>query len=173
MARALKAAGIEALGRTGSRQIAEHYAGQELQMKQIADRIMTDLLAEADRPLEKRIANIVRADAEAPAKLREVAFLSLVPDSNTLDEHGIKDDRIIGKGFAVTGAVPGYTRDHIANHLRAAGGVFKSGVSKATTYLFYGHDAGGKLTKARELGVECIDLTDPTVMAEWSMLFDI
>lgn len=173
MARALKAAGIEALGRTGSRQIAEHYAGQELQMQQIADRIMADLLAEADRPLEKRIANIVRADADAPAKLREVAFLSLVPDSNTLDEHGVKDDRIIGKGFAVTGSVPGYTRDHIANHLRAAGGVFKSGVSKATTYLFYGHDAGGKLTKARELGVECIDLTDPTVMAEWSMLFDI
>lgn len=173
MARALKAAGIEALGRTGARQIAEHYAGKNLTMEQVTNAVWLDVTPGSSQMLPERLANIINADTDARRKLSEVEFLSLVPDVNTLDEFGVKDDRIKGKGFAVTGSVPGYTRDHIANHLRAAGGVFKSGVSKATDFLFYGHDAGGKLTKARELGIQCIDLTDPTVMQEWIMLLDI
>ena len=48
-------------------------------------------------------------------------------------------------------------RDTIKAHLEAHGGRVSGGVTKKTSFLVAGEDGGGKLEKARELGVPTLD----------------
>jgi len=68
----------------------------------------------------------------------------------------IKNNVLIGKTFAVTGALKSYTRQGIEELVRDLGGTTSSSVSSATDYLIYGEDPGSKLAKARKLGVNII-----------------
>ena len=58
--------------------------------------------------------------------------------------------------FVVTGALNGYTRDEANNLIEELGGKASSSVSKKTTFVLAGTDAGSKLTKAKELGIKVI-----------------
>jgi DNA ligase (NAD+) len=62
----------------------------------------------------------------------------------------------LGKTFVLTGALPSMTRDEASAKIQAAGGKVVSGVSKKTTFVLAGSDAGSKLEKARALGVTVI-----------------
>lgn len=62
-----------------------------------------------------------------------------------------------GMTFVLTGTLPTMTRDEASDKIKAAGGKVSSSVSKKTTYVLAGEDAGSKLTKAKELGVTIID----------------
>jgi DNA ligase (NAD+) len=62
-----------------------------------------------------------------------------------------------GMTFVVTGTLPTLSRAQATELIESQGGRVTSGVSKATTYLVVGADAGSKLDKARELGVKTID----------------
>ncbi|MGB4116256.1 MAG: NAD-dependent DNA ligase LigA [Polaromonas sp.] len=62
-----------------------------------------------------------------------------------------------GKTFVITGTLPTLSRDEAKDMLEAAGAKVAGSVSKKTGYLLAGSDAGSKLDKARELGVEVID----------------
>jgi len=64
---------------------------------------------------------------------------------------------IAGKTFVLTGTLPGMARDEAKRMLEAAGGRVTGSVSRATDFLVAGADAGSKLEKARELGVQIID----------------
>ena len=68
-----------------------------------------------------------------------------------------KDGRFEGKTFVLTGTLPNYTRDQASKIIESFGGKVSSSVSKKTSYLLAGEDAGSKLTKAQSLGVEIID----------------
>jgi DNA ligase (NAD+) len=57
----------------------------------------------------------------------------------------------------VTGTLPTLSRAQATELIESQGGRVTSGVSKATTFLVVGADAGSKLEKARQLGVETID----------------
>ena len=63
--------------------------------------------------------------------------------------------RLQGKSFVFTGSM-NMDRDEAQNMVRNLGGVVSSSVSKNTTYVVAGENAGSKLEKARELGVEVI-----------------
>ena len=65
-------------------------------------------------------------------------------------------DRLNGLTFVLTGALPGYTRDEAGRIIESLGGRVTSSVSKKTSYLIAGQDAGSKLEKARSLGVKVI-----------------
>ncbi len=67
------------------------------------------------------------------------------------------DDRFAGMTFVLTGTLPSMTRDEASALIKERGGKCAGSVSKKTTYVVAGADAGSKLTKARELGVNVID----------------
>ena len=70
------------------------------------------------------------------------------------------DNRFEGQIFVLTGALDGYTRDKAGEIIEKFGGKVSGTVSKKTTYVLAGEDAGSKLEKANKLGVTVISEDD-------------
>ncbi|MBE6583345.1 MAG: NAD-dependent DNA ligase LigA [Ruminococcaceae bacterium] len=66
------------------------------------------------------------------------------------------DDRFNGMTFVLTGTLPTLKRDEASKLIEMYGGKTSSSVSKKTRYVLAGEDAGSKLTKAKDLGIEII-----------------
>lgn len=62
-----------------------------------------------------------------------------------------------GKTFVITGTLPTLSRDDAAWRIEAAGGKISGSVSKKTSYVVAGTDAGSKLVKAHALGLVILD----------------
>lgn len=69
------------------------------------------------------------------------------------EEDSKYDDRFNGKTFVVTGTLENYTRDQVSDIIEKFGGKVSGSVSKKTSYVLAGEEAGSKLTKAQSLGV--------------------
>jgi len=67
-----------------------------------------------------------------------------------------RDDRFAGKTFVLTGTLEKYTRDEASEIIEKFGGKTSSSVSKKTSYVLAGEEAGSKLTKAENLGITII-----------------
>ena len=83
-------------------------------------------------------------------KLKEAGVNTLAKTSKN------KDDRFYGKTFVLTGSLENYTRDEASSIIENFGGKVSGSVSKKTSYVLAGEEAGSKLTKAQELGVTII-----------------
>jgi DNA ligase (NAD+) len=59
--------------------------------------------------------------------------------------------------IVATGSLKQFTRDQIEEAIISNGGKAASSVSKKTSFVIAGENAGSKLTKAEELGIEVID----------------
>ena len=66
------------------------------------------------------------------------------------------DDRFAGKTFVLTGTLPTLKRSEAKAIIEKYGGKASGSVSKKTDYVVAGEDAGSKLTKAQELGINII-----------------
>ncbi len=64
-----------------------------------------------------------------------------------------KSDKLAGKIFVLTGTLQNMTRDEASAIIKSHGGKTSSSVSKKTSYVLAGENAGSKLEKAKDLGV--------------------
>ena len=69
------------------------------------------------------------------------------------------DERFSGKTFVLTGSLENFTREEAGSIIEKFGGKVSSSVSKKTSYVLAGEEAGSKLTKAQELGIEVLTET--------------
>ena len=78
---------------------------------------------------------------------------------STLEEakRAAADGALRGLTVVITGTLQTLSRGQATSMVEEAGGRVTSGVSKATSFVLAGADPGGKLDKARALGIEIID----------------
>ena len=69
----------------------------------------------------------------------------------------VKDNRFTGLTFVLTGTLPTYSRSEATEIIESFGGKTASSVSKKTSYVLAGEEAGSKLEKANKLGVAVIN----------------
>ena len=67
-----------------------------------------------------------------------------------------RDDRFAGQTFVLTGTLSRYTRDEAGAIIESFGGKTAGSVSKKTSYVLAGENAGSKLTKAESLGIRIL-----------------
>ncbi|MFW2454956.1 NAD-dependent DNA ligase LigA [Methyloversatilis discipulorum] len=72
-------------------------------------------------------------------------------------EAQVANGPLVGKTVVLTGTLPTLSRDQAKDLLEAAGAKVAGSVSKKTDFVVAGTDAGSKLTKAQELGINILD----------------
>ena len=93
--------------------------------------------------------------SEESAKTLISKLQELGVDTNAKSEE--RSDKFAGLTFVLTGTLPTMTRDEASAIIKKMGGKVSGSVSKKTSYVVAGEEAGSKLTKAKELGVPVID----------------
>ncbi len=78
----------------------------------------------------------------------------------------VSDARFAGMTFVLTGALTKFTRDQATEQIELFGGKASGSVSKKTTYVVVGENAGSKERKARELGIPILSEDDFLAMIQ-------
>lgn len=85
---------------------------------------------------------------------------------NFENKRTLTDTRFAGMTFVLTGALTKFTRDEATEKIELFGGKAAGSVSKKTTYVVVGENAGSKEKKARELGIPILTEDDFLAMIE-------
>ena len=150
LARFIFALGIRHVGETTAKDLANHYRS----MHSLMDASLEDLLTVKD--VGPVVADSITSFMQE-AHNREVIEQLLASGMQLSVEEKIISAAVAGKTFVLTGTFPTMTRDEAKDLLEKAGAKVAGSVSKKTDFVVAGSDAGGKLTKAEELGVPIID----------------
>lgn len=142
--------GIKDVGETVAKQIARHFGT----MDGIASASLDDVLA-VHGIGETIAASLVSwfSDAKARALIARLRDAGLTFDEPRAHTSGA----LKGQTVVITGTLPTLSREAAGELVEASGGRVASSVSKKTSFVVVGEDAGSKLEKARALGVETID----------------
>jgi DNA ligase (NAD+) len=153
LARFLYALGIRQAGEATAKDLAAHFGS----LARIMDASVEQLLEVRD--VGPVVAESIHAFF-AEAHNREVVQ-ALVAAGIRWDEHegaaAAPALPLAGLTVVLTGTLPTLTRDEAKAMLEAAGAKVAGSVSKKTSYVVAGDDAGSKLDKARELGIALLD----------------
>lgn len=153
LARFLFSLGIRQVGETTAKDLARHFG--------TLDKLMN---ASVEQLLEvPDVGPIVAASIHtffAQPHNVEVVEQLLAAGVTPKESAGEADDRsrpLLGKTLVLTGTLPTLSRDEAQALIEAAGGKVSGSVSKKTSYVIAGEEAGSKLEKARTLGVTVLD----------------
>jgi len=144
--------GIRHVGESTAKEMAKHFG----QLDAIMDASEEQLLEVHD--VGPVVAQSLRTFFDQPHNREVVEQLRACGFTWDEGEPAARTPKpLAGKTFVITGTLPTLSRDDAKDRLESAGAKVAGSVSKKTTYLLAGTDAGSKLDKARELGVEVID----------------
>ena len=151
LARFLSALGIRQVGDKAAAVIAARFGDIEELFK-----ATPETLCEIDDVGEITAENIVSFFSH-PQTRRMIDRLKNVGVVMTAEKAAAGDDRFAGMTFVLTGTLPDMTRDEASALITSHGGKVSGSVSKKTSYVVAGAEAGSKLAKAESLGVPVID----------------
>ena len=146
--RFLYAIGIEGIGRVAARDLAAYGS-----VEAVAALTAEQLTAIEDIG-EVTAANVVGyfADEENRAELARLKAAGVTPTVRVRPSEGV----FAGENVVLTGGLSSMSRPEAQKKIEALGGTAQSSVSRKTTLVIAGTDAGSKLEKARALGIRVI-----------------
>ena len=150
LSRLITALGIRHIGTKAAKLLADRFGDIDAVMN--ADRNALESIDGFGSILANSTADYfaVAENRNMIARLKELGV-------NTVSTKTTVGDRFVGMTFVLTGTLPTYTRSAAAEIIESFGGKVSSSVSKKTTFVLAGEEAGSKLDKANALGVRVID----------------
>lgn len=148
--------GIPHVGAAASKDLARVFGG----LRELADATMADYVKDKESVISGIGATMAAAliayfaDEQNRAMIDDLLTLGVNPDSPGAGGGGSK---FVGQTFVLTGTLPTLTRNEAAEMIEAQGGKVSGSVSKKTSYVVAGTEAGSKLAKAEKLGVTVIN----------------
>ncbi|MEC4719461.1 NAD-dependent DNA ligase LigA [Noviherbaspirillum sp. CPCC 100848] len=152
LARFIYALGIRHVGEATAKELARHFgnldaflqAGEQqlLEVADIGPVVARSIINFLSDPLNRELIEQLRAAGIHWPESESMAAAA---------------KPMAGKTFVLTGTLPNLTRDEAAARIEAAGGKVAGSVSKKTSYVVAGEEAGSKLAKAQEIGVPILD----------------
>jgi len=150
LARVLMGLGIRFVGERTAEAIAQDFGD--------IDTIMNASAEELERVEEigPRISQAITDFFARPANRELIAHLKAAGVKMTA-ERKQRTTQLQGMTLVLTGTLPNLSREEAKEKIEAAGGKVSGSVSKKTSYVVAGEEAGSKLDKARELNVPVLD----------------
>lgn len=150
LARVLMGLGIRFVGERTAQLLAEEFGSIDALMAANAEQL------ERVEEVGPRISSAILEYFARPANRMLVQHLKDAGAEMTAEKKQ-RTTQLAGLTFVLTGTLPNLTRDEAKSRIEAAGGKTAGSVSKKTSYVVAGEEAGSKLDKARELGVPVLD----------------
>ena len=150
LARLLYGFGIRHIGERSARQLAEAFGS----MDRLRRATFEELTAVPD--VGEEMAQSVLAFFSHRQTQSQLARLAAAGVDMT-QEQTVKEAALLGKTFVLTGTLPTLTREQAKALIEQKGGKVTGSVSKKTSYVVVGEDAGSKLVRAQELQIPLLD----------------
>lgn len=143
------ALGIRHIGAKAGKLLADYFKDIDLVMNASVDDILQ--IDGFGKIMAESVVEFFSSDStkELIAKLKEDGV-------NMKSTNVVEDTRFSGMTFVLTGTLPTLKRAEASKIIESFGGKTSSSVSKKTTYVLAGEEAGSKLDKANKLGVQVI-----------------
>jgi DNA ligase (NAD+) len=151
--------GIRMVGERTAEFLAEHFGSMDALMQASEEEL------EEVNEVGPRIAASIREFFAEEKNVKLIERLRAAALQMT-GEKKVRGTQLDGLTFVLTGTLPTYSRDEAKQRIEDAGGKVSGSVSKKTSYLVAGEDAGSKLDKARSLGVKVISEAELMAMLE-------
>lgn len=150
-ARFIYALGIRHVGEATAKELARHFGNLEALLQASEEQLLE--VADIGPVVAKSIISFLTD----PLNVELIAQLQAAGVS--WPEHVVESQAkpLAGKTFVLTGTLPTLSRDVAAEKIEAAGGKVAGSVSKKTSYVVAGAEAGSKLAKAEDLGITVLD----------------
>jgi DNA ligase (NAD+) len=152
LARFLFALGIRHVGESTAKDLARHFG----QLDALMDASVEQLLHVNDvGPIVAQSVHQFFAQPHHREVIERLRAAGIHWPEDTIDADQPKP--LAGQTLVLTGTLPSMGRDEAQALIEAAGGKVSGSVSKKTSYVVAGAEAGSKLAKAQELGVPVLD----------------
>jgi DNA ligase (NAD+) len=150
LARVLLGLGIRFVGERTAQLLAEHFGSMDALMSAGADEL--EAVNEVGPKVAQAIVEFFAVDKNRDL-VKDLASLGLAMTA----EKRVTTSTLEGLTFVLTGTLPNLTREIAKEKIESAGGKVSGSVSKKTSYVVAGEEAGSKLDKANSLGVAVVD----------------
>ena len=151
LARFIYALGIRHVGESTAKSLARHFGNLDALLNASEEQIL------AVDDIGPVVAQSILGFLHDPINRELIAQLRAAGLHWEEGEPEQRSQHLAGKTFVLTGTLPTLKREEAAAMIEAAGGKVSGSVSKKTSFVVAGEEAGSKLAKAEELGVTILD----------------